>query len=343
VPHLPEAVAAKVLPRGTSGPRNDETPPERGFREVRRRGLEPPPGYPGPGPQPGNSTVISVPIVPNGPYRPAARTIRTHRTIWMLPRMLPRAGTPTLMSQVGVQGCCCSNAPTRCSTSSRRGWSTCTSSGDPRAPGSPPRRPGAAPRTACSRPRERRRRRSPTGLSSRRRRARPRVGSCRRAGRADGCPRRRVAGGPCRTSAATETVGDALIGESHEHRPARWWEAAPRPRDAPPIGRTSATRRVERSHVPCRHACSPRKRKHSQWRRVRLTFVQRACHRRRSPGRLLPCGERYSGPSLPPRADYARLPSLAPEPPFVWLRPVGGEFPQRSLQSFVLARPSGSP
>ena len=37
-------------------------------------------------PQPGNSTVISVRCVPDRPYRPAARTIRTHRTIWMLPR-----------------------------------------------------------------------------------------------------------------------------------------------------------------------------------------------------------------------------------------------------------------
>jgi hypothetical protein len=61
---------------------------------MRRRGLEPPPGYPGPGPQPGNSTVISVRCVPDRPYRPGARTIRTHGTIWMLPRMLPRAGTP---------------------------------------------------------------------------------------------------------------------------------------------------------------------------------------------------------------------------------------------------------
>jgi hypothetical protein len=39
------------------------------------------------------------------------------------------------------------------------------------------------------------------------------------------------------------------------------------------IGRTSATRR--RSHLPCRHACSPRKRKHGQRRRVRLRFVPR--------------------------------------------------------------------
>ena len=60
---------------------------------MRRRGLEPPPGYPGPGPQPGDASVRSVRIAPDRLHRPAARTIRTHRTIWMLPRMLPRAGT----------------------------------------------------------------------------------------------------------------------------------------------------------------------------------------------------------------------------------------------------------
>jgi hypothetical protein len=34
--------------------------PSRGFPVMRRRGLEPPPGYPGPGPQPGHRGVISV-------------------------------------------------------------------------------------------------------------------------------------------------------------------------------------------------------------------------------------------------------------------------------------------
>src|SRR5688572_13228444 len=58
--------------------------------QVRRRGLERPPGYPGPGPQPGNPGVISVRIAPDRPNRPGMRTIWTHRTIWMLPRMLPR-------------------------------------------------------------------------------------------------------------------------------------------------------------------------------------------------------------------------------------------------------------
>ena len=58
---------------------------------MRRRGLEPPPGYPGPGPQPGNTALISVRFAPDRPNRPEARTIWTHWTIWMLSRMLLRA------------------------------------------------------------------------------------------------------------------------------------------------------------------------------------------------------------------------------------------------------------
>jgi len=57
---------------------------------MRRRGLEPPPGYPGPGPQPCRPGVRCVRIAPERPMRPGSRTIRTGRTIWMLPRMLPR-------------------------------------------------------------------------------------------------------------------------------------------------------------------------------------------------------------------------------------------------------------
>jgi hypothetical protein len=68
-----------------------KSPAERGFAEVRRRGLEPPPGYPGPGPQPGNPAVRCVHSVPDRPLHPRFWTIWTHRTIWMLPRMLPRA------------------------------------------------------------------------------------------------------------------------------------------------------------------------------------------------------------------------------------------------------------
>jgi len=61
-----------------------------GLSEMRRRGLEPPPGNPGPGPQPGEAGVISVHCVPHRPDRAVARTIWTHRMIWKLSRMLPR-------------------------------------------------------------------------------------------------------------------------------------------------------------------------------------------------------------------------------------------------------------
>src|SRR4051794_4783974 len=38
----------------------DKSPDMRGLRSMRRRGLEPPPGYPGPGPQPGASTNSAI-------------------------------------------------------------------------------------------------------------------------------------------------------------------------------------------------------------------------------------------------------------------------------------------
>ena len=51
---------------------------------MRRRGLEPPPGYPGPGPQPGDPSVLCVQIAPERPMRPAIWTHGTHWTEWML-------------------------------------------------------------------------------------------------------------------------------------------------------------------------------------------------------------------------------------------------------------------
>jgi hypothetical protein len=68
----------------------EKTPPCRAF-SMRRRGLEPPPGYPGPGPQPGNPRVRSVQGVRSARSTTAARTIWTHRTGRKSPRMLPRA------------------------------------------------------------------------------------------------------------------------------------------------------------------------------------------------------------------------------------------------------------
>ena len=47
----------------------ENAPQVRGFRTMRRRGLEPPPGYPGPGPQPCHPSVRSVQIVPGRPER----------------------------------------------------------------------------------------------------------------------------------------------------------------------------------------------------------------------------------------------------------------------------------
>ena len=65
--------------------RDAKSPAVRGL-SMRRRGLEPPPGKPGPGPQPGNPSVRYVRPAPERPMRPGTRTIRTHRTGRMLPR-----------------------------------------------------------------------------------------------------------------------------------------------------------------------------------------------------------------------------------------------------------------
>jgi hypothetical protein len=77
----------RVAARGRD-PHNAESPASQGL-PMRRRGLEPPPSWPGPGPQPGNPGVICVRIAPDRPHRPVPRTVRTHGTIWMLPRTLP--------------------------------------------------------------------------------------------------------------------------------------------------------------------------------------------------------------------------------------------------------------
>jgi len=47
-------------PGGGERPRTRKSPANAGLSLMRRRGLEPPPGYPGPGPQPGNPGVRSV-------------------------------------------------------------------------------------------------------------------------------------------------------------------------------------------------------------------------------------------------------------------------------------------
>jgi hypothetical protein len=63
--------APSVVSRNLPHPRRPDqstqrkSPAKRGFLMMRRRGLEPPPGYPGPGPQPGNPGVRSVQCVQN--------------------------------------------------------------------------------------------------------------------------------------------------------------------------------------------------------------------------------------------------------------------------------------
>ena len=72
--------------RATSGPSPETTkaPPCGAFAAMRRRGLEPPPGYPGPGPQPGNPSVISV---------------RSRQIV----RIVPKRGR---YGRIGRSGCC---------------------------------------------------------------------------------------------------------------------------------------------------------------------------------------------------------------------------------------------
>src|SRR4051812_5925385 len=51
-----------------------KSPPLRAFLVMRRRGLEPPPGYPGPGPQPGASTNSAIGARAAAEYIPACRS-----------------------------------------------------------------------------------------------------------------------------------------------------------------------------------------------------------------------------------------------------------------------------
>ena len=57
---------------------------------MRRRGLEPPPGYPGPGPQPGDPDVRCVQMARIVHSVAAVPDDLDYRVPWMLPRMLPR-------------------------------------------------------------------------------------------------------------------------------------------------------------------------------------------------------------------------------------------------------------
>ena len=79
----------KVHPE-SARPTTRKSPANTGLSHMRRRGLKLPPGYPGPGPQPGNPSVLCVQIAPKRPMRPAIWTPRTQWTEWMLSRMLSR-------------------------------------------------------------------------------------------------------------------------------------------------------------------------------------------------------------------------------------------------------------
>src|SRR5688572_18005726 len=59
-PSCQRALSEKVAPHRRDRSREREKPRRAGLFGVRRRGLEPPPGYPGPGPQPGASTNSAI-------------------------------------------------------------------------------------------------------------------------------------------------------------------------------------------------------------------------------------------------------------------------------------------
>src|SRR3954447_26271353 len=59
-PQAAKGVVTRNPPPQRRAGREREKPRQAGLFEVRRRGLEPPPGYPGPGPQPGASTNSAI-------------------------------------------------------------------------------------------------------------------------------------------------------------------------------------------------------------------------------------------------------------------------------------------
>jgi hypothetical protein len=99
---------------------------------------------------------------------------------------------------------------------------------------------------------------------------RARGGSCRRLWQL-GCrhsrARRRRGGGgrPRSLGRPARPSGDGTLssGESQEHRPARWGSSQ-HGRPGRTFDRANVRDAAPRSHLPCRHACSPRKRKHGQ-------------------------------------------------------------------------------
>jgi hypothetical protein len=75
-------------------------PRHAGLFEVRRRGLEPPPGYPGPGPQPGMTGDRCVHLALERALCPAKWTLWTGWTGWMLSTVLSRIP----VTEIGERG-----------------------------------------------------------------------------------------------------------------------------------------------------------------------------------------------------------------------------------------------
>ena len=85
----------------STGDRTTKAPTCCAFARCAEEVLEPPPGYPGPGPQPGDAKRRSVQVVRRRPDRLVAWTIWTHQTIWMLPR--GRRARELLTRAVGLE------------------------------------------------------------------------------------------------------------------------------------------------------------------------------------------------------------------------------------------------
>src|SRR5829696_6161456 len=83
-PSCQRALSEKVAPHRRGRPGEREKPRRAGLSGVRRRGLEPPPGYPGPGPQPGASTNSAI----------GARALASIAPGW--PRLSPSRGRATV-------------------------------------------------------------------------------------------------------------------------------------------------------------------------------------------------------------------------------------------------------
>src|SRR3954453_15960144 len=79
VAQLSEGLSRDVAPSEKTTDRNDKSPAIAGLPLMRRRGLEPPSGHPGPGPQPGASTNSAI-GAREGEYSPGLRGLSPSAT-----------------------------------------------------------------------------------------------------------------------------------------------------------------------------------------------------------------------------------------------------------------------